>query len=137
KKLHSWLNISTLIHNVKVKHKYTLEFNFKQPYQPPFPQLPIPPPYLFLSPKHFKNPTTKHPLKNFHATPPFKLPQHKKHHSPHFNKNHQYSTQKSKLNKLQPKLIPAPQTPFLSIKKPQTNFAFTHHTGTDTLDKHS
>lgn len=39
KKLHSWLKISTLIDNVKVKDKYTVELNLKEAYQPALAEL--------------------------------------------------------------------------------------------------
>ncbi|WP_398574790.1 ABC transporter substrate-binding protein, partial [Staphylococcus epidermidis] len=70
-------------------------------------------------------------------TAPFKITEHKKHISPQFNKNNQYSPQNPKLNKLEPKVKPPAETPFLSIKKAQTNFPYTHHTPTHTLHKHT
>ncbi len=54
-----------------------------------------------------------------------------------FNKNDQYWGEKSKLNKVQAKVMPAGETAFLSMKKGETNFAFTDDRGTDSLDKDS
>ncbi len=48
KKLHSWLKISTLIDNVKVKDKYTVELNLKEAYQPALAELAMPRPYVYL-----------------------------------------------------------------------------------------
>ncbi|WP_256062047.1 ABC transporter substrate-binding protein, partial [Staphylococcus aureus] len=50
KKLHSWLKISTLIDNVKVKAKYTVELNLKEAYQPALAELAMHRPYVFVSP---------------------------------------------------------------------------------------
>ncbi|WP_086045816.1 staphylopine-dependent metal ABC transporter substrate-binding lipoprotein CntA [Staphylococcus aureus] len=137
KKLHSWLKISTLIDNVKVKDKYTVELNLKEAYQPALAELAMPRPYVFVSPKDFKNGTTKDGVKKFDGTGPFKLGEHKKDESADFNKNDQYWGEKSKLNKVQAKVMPAGETAFLSMKKGETNFAFTDDRGTDSLDKDS
>ncbi len=76
--MHSWLKISTLIDNVKVKDKYTVELNLKEAYQPALAELAMPRPYVFVSPKDFKNGTTKDGVKKFDGTGPFKLGEHKK-----------------------------------------------------------
>lgn len=54
KKLHSWLKISTLIDNVSVKDKYTVELQLTEPYQPALAELAMPRPYVFVSPKVFR-----------------------------------------------------------------------------------
>ncbi len=71
----------------------------------------------FVSPKDFKNGTTKDGVKKFDGTGPFKLGEHKKDESADFNKNDQYWGEKSKLNKVQAKVMPAGETAFLSMKK--------------------
>lgn len=63
KKLHSWLKISTLIDNVKVKDKYTVELNLKEAYQPALAELAMPRPYVFVSPKTLKTVQQKMALK--------------------------------------------------------------------------
>ena len=63
--------------------------------------------------------------------------QHNKDESAIFNKNNQYWGEKSKLNKVETKVKPAGETAFLSMKKGETNFAFTDDRGTDSLDKDS
>ncbi len=52
-----------------------------------------------------------------------------------FNKNDQYWGEKYKLNRVQAKVMPVGETAFLSMKKGETNFAFTDDRGTDSLDK--
>lgn len=135
KKLHSWLKISTLINDVNVKNKYTVEINLKEAYQPTLAELAMPRPYVFVSPKDFKNGTTKDGVKRFDGTGPFKLGEHKKDESANFLKNNDYWGEKPKLNKVQAKVVPAGETAFLSMKKGETNFAFTDDRGTDSLDK--
>lgn len=135
KKLHSWLKISTLIDNVSVKDKYTVEMQLTEPYQPALAELAMPRPYVFVSPKDFKDDGTKNGVKSFDGTGPFKLGEHKKDESADFNKNNDYWGEKSKLNKIQAKVMPAGETAFLSMKKGETNFAFTDDRGTDSLDK--
>ena len=53
------VKISTLIDNVKVKDKYTVQLHLKEAYQPALAELAMPRPYVFVSPKDFKNGTTK------------------------------------------------------------------------------
>ncbi|EFS16580.1 staphylopine-dependent metal ABC transporter substrate-binding lipoprotein [Staphylococcus capitis] len=137
RKLHSWLKISTLIDNVKVKDKYTVQLHLKEAYQPALAELAMPRPYVFVSPKDFKNGTTKDGVKSFDGTGPFKMGQHHKDESAEFNKNNQYWGEKAKLDKVEAKVKPAGETAFLSMKKGETNFAFTDDRGTDSLDKDS
>ena len=62
--MHSWLKISTLIDNVKVKDKYTVELNLKEAYQPALAELAMPRPYVFVSPKTLKTAQQKMALKS-------------------------------------------------------------------------
>lgn len=78
KKLHSWLKLSTLIDDVKVKDKYTVQLHLKEAYQPALAELAMPRPYVFVSPKDFKHGTTKDGVKSFDGTGPFKMGEHKK-----------------------------------------------------------
>lgn len=135
KDLHSWLKISTLIDNVKVKDKHTVELNLTEAYQPALAELAMPRPYVFVSPKDFKNNTTKDGVKAFDGTGPFKYGEHKKDESAEFVKNDNYWGEKAKLNKVVAKVMPAGETSFLAMKKGETNFAFTDDRGTDSLDK--
>ena len=48
------VKISTLIDNVKVKDKYTVQLHLKEAYQPALAELAMPRPYVFVSPKDFK-----------------------------------------------------------------------------------
>lgn len=137
KKLHSWLKLSTLIDDVKVKDKYTVQLHLKEAYQPALAELAMPRPYVFVSPKDFKHGTTKDGVKSFDGTGPFKMGEHKKDISAEFNKNNQYWGEKAKLNKVEAKVKPAGETAFLSMKKGETNFAYTDDRGTDSLDKDS
>jgi nickel transport system substrate-binding protein len=58
------LSINVEIFNhVKVKDKYTVELNLKEAYQPALAELAMPRPYVFVSPKDFKNGTTKDGVK--------------------------------------------------------------------------
>lgn len=137
KKLHAWLKLSTLIDDVKVKDTYTVQLHLKEAYQPALAELAMPRPYVFVSPKDFKNGTTKDGVKAFDGTGPFKMGKHKKDEQANFNKNNDYWGTKPKLNQVQAKVMPAGETAFLSMKKGETNFAFTDDRGTDSLDKDS
>lgn len=137
KKLHSWLKISTLIDDVKVKDTYTVQIHLKEAYQPALAELAMPRPYVFVSPKDFKHGTTKDGVNSFDGTGPYKMGEHKKDESATFNKNEQYWGETSKLNKVEAKVKPAGETAFLSMKKGETNFAFTDDRGTDSLDNDS
>ena len=85
KKLHSWLKISTLIDNVKVKDKYTVQLHLKEAYQPALAELAMPRPYVFVSLKTLKR-HNKDGVKSFDGTGPFKMGQHHKDESAEFNK---------------------------------------------------
>lgn len=135
KALHSWIKLSTLIDNVKVKDKYSVELKLTEAYQPALAELAMPRPYVFVSPKDFKNNTTKDGVKAFDGTGPFKAGEHKKDESAEFVKNNDYWGEKAKLNKVVAKVMPAGETAFLAMKKGETNFAFTDDRGTDSLDK--
>ena len=76
KKLHSWLKLSTLIDDVKVKDKYTVQLHLKEAYQPALAELATT--IRFVSPKDFKHGTTKDGVKSFDGTGPFKMGEHKK-----------------------------------------------------------
>ncbi|RTX74080.1 nickel ABC transporter, nickel/metallophore periplasmic binding protein [Mammaliicoccus sciuri] len=135
KELHSWLKISTLIDKVSVKNEYTVQLLLKEAYQPALAELAMPRPYVFVSPKDFKNGTTKDGVKSYDGTGPFKLGEHKKDESADFNMNKNYWGKTSKIKKVQAKVMPAGETAFLSMQKGETNFAYTDDRGTDSLDK--
>ena len=119
KKLHSWLRLSTLIDDVKVKDKYTIQLHLKEAYQPALAELAMPRPYVFVSPKDFKHGTTKDGVKSFDGTGPFKMGEHKKDISAEFNKNNQYWGEKAKLNKVEAKVKPAEETGSYQVKRSQ------------------
>ena len=72
------VKLSTLIDDVKVKDKYTIQLHLKEAYQPALAELAMPRPYVFVSPKDFKHGTTKDGVKSFDGTGPFKMGEHKK-----------------------------------------------------------
>ncbi|PHK50132.1 staphylopine-dependent metal ABC transporter substrate-binding lipoprotein [Staphylococcus edaphicus] len=135
KALHSWLKISTLIDSVEVKDKHTVALHLSEAYQPALAELAMPRPYVFVSPKDFKDNTTKDGVKAFDGTGPFKSGKHKKDESAEFVKNDDYWGRKAKLNKVVAKVMPAGETSFLAMQKGETNFAYTDDRGTDSLDK--
>lgn len=137
KELHSWLKVSTLIQDVKAIDKNTVEIKLSEEYQPALNEFAMPRPYVFVSPKDFKDGTTKNGVKAFDGTGPFKMGDHKKDESAEFVANKDYWGEKSKIEKVQAKVMPAGETAFLSMQKGETNFAFTDDRGTDSLDKSS
>ena len=137
KQLHSWMKLSTLITGTKVKDEYTVEVSLSEPYHPALAELALPRPYVFVSPKAFKDGTTKDGVKSFVGTGPFKMGEHKKDEQATFEKNDNYWGNKSKLEKVVAKVMPAGETSFLALQKGEVNFAFTDDRGADSIDKDS
>lgn len=135
KDLHSWLKISTLIDHVDVIDKNTVSIHLTEPYQPALAELAMPRPYVFVSPKDFKDGTTKDGVKNFDGTGPYKMGEHQKDESAEFIANDAYWGDQPQIEKVKAKVMPAGETSFLSMKKGETNFAFTDDRGTDSLDQ--
>lgn len=137
KELHSWLKLSTLIDQVKVEDPYTVSIHLTEPYQPALAELAMPRPYVFVSPKDFKNGTTANGVKQFDGTGPYKMGEHQKDESAEFNASEAYWGKKPQIKTVKAQVMPAGETAFLSMKKGETNFAFTDDRGTDSLDQDS
>ncbi|RZI00889.1 nickel ABC transporter, nickel/metallophore periplasmic binding protein [Staphylococcus condimenti] len=134
KKLHSWLRLSNILQSTEVKDDYTVVLKLTEPYNATLNELAMTRPYVFVSPKSFKNGQTKDGLKSYIGTGPFKLGKHEKDVKAEFKRNGQYWGEKAHLDSVVAKVLPAGETTFLALKKGEVNFTFTDDRGADTID---
>lgn len=134
KSLHSWIKLSTIIDKTEVKDDHTFVLTLKEPYNATLEELAMTRPYVFVSPKAFKNDGTKDGLKTFSGTGPYKLKAHQKDESATFERNEDYWGGTPKLKSIVAKVLPAGETSFLALQKGEVNFAFTDDRGTDNID---
>ncbi|PTG40807.1 ABC transporter substrate-binding protein, partial [Staphylococcus cohnii] len=71
KSLHSWIKLSTIIDKTEVKDDHTFVLTLKEPYNATLEELAMTRPYVFVSPKAFKNGGTKEGLKTFSGKGPY------------------------------------------------------------------
>ncbi|MHA6726373.1 staphylopine-dependent metal ABC transporter substrate-binding lipoprotein [Macrococcoides caseolyticum] len=133
-KLHSWIKVSTLIDKTEVKDDYTFVLELKEPYNATLEELAMTRPFVFVSPKSFKDGGTKDGLKSYVGTGPYKLKSHEKDEQAKFERNDDYWGGQPKLKSIVAKVLPAGETSFLALQKGEVNFAFTDDRGTDNID---
>ncbi|MEW9698645.1 nickel ABC transporter substrate-binding protein [Paenibacillus sp. SI8] len=131
---HSWIKLSTKIVSVKAVDEYTVEFVLSEPYYPTLLELSMTRPYVFLSPKDFKNGGTKDGVNGYNGTGPYKLTEHKTDQYAVFEANANYWGGAPKVKKITAKVLPAGETTFLALKKGEVNFIFTDDRGADSID---
>ncbi|WP_339305867.1 nickel ABC transporter substrate-binding protein [Paenibacillus sp. FSL R5-0519] len=131
---HAWIKLSTKITNVKVIDEHTVELTLSEPYYPALVELSMTRPYVFLSPKDFKDGGTKYGVSGFHGTGPYKLTAHKVEENATFEANEDYWGGAPAIQKITSKVLPAGETTFLALQKGEINFVFTDDRGADSID---
>ncbi|MFC4601884.1 staphylopine-dependent metal ABC transporter substrate-binding lipoprotein [Cohnella hongkongensis] len=132
--LHSWIKLSTKIVSVKAIDEYTVEFVLSEPFYPTLLELAMTRPYVFISPKDFKNGETKDGLNGYHGTGPYKITEHKIDQYAMFEANESYWGGTPKVKKITAKVLPAGETTFLALQKGEVNFIFTDDRGADSIE---
>ncbi|WP_434749604.1 staphylopine-dependent metal ABC transporter substrate-binding lipoprotein [Paenibacillus amylolyticus] len=131
---HAWIKLSTKIKEVKVVDEYTVELVLSDAYYPTLVELSMTRPYVFISPKDFKNGGTKDGVNGFHGTGPYKLTGHKVEENATFEANTEYWGGVPAIHKITAKVLPAGETTYLALQKGEINFVFTDDRGADSID---
>lgn len=133
KEKHAWIKLSTKILNVEAVDEWTVRLTLSEAYYPTLVELSMTRPYVFLSPKDFKNGETKDGVQGFHGTGPYQLMEHKVDQYAVFEANEKYWAGLPKLKKITAKVLPAGETTLLALQKGEVNFAFTDDRGADSI----
>lgn len=133
-KKHSWIQLSTKIVSCDVIDSHTVQLVLSESYYPTLVELSMTRPYVFISPKDFRNGETKDGVNGYNGTGPYRLTEHKVDQYSIFEANENYWGGPPKLKKITAKVLPAGETTFLALKKGEVNFVFTDDRGTDSLD---
>ncbi|MGG4401023.1 nickel ABC transporter substrate-binding protein [Paenibacillus amylolyticus] len=131
---HVWIKLSTKIISVKVIDEYTVELVLSEAYYPALVELSMTRPYVFISPKDFKDGGTKDGVSGLHGTGPYKLTAHKVEENATFEANEDYWGGAPAIKKITSKVLPAGETTFLALQKGEINFVFTDDRGADSID---
>ncbi|WP_413407359.1 staphylopine-dependent metal ABC transporter substrate-binding lipoprotein [Paenibacillus amylolyticus] len=131
---HAWIKLSTKITSVKVIDEHTVELTLSEAYYPALVELSMTRPYVFISPKDFKDGGTKDGVSGFHGTGPYKLTDHKVEENATFEANEDYWGGAPAIKKITSKVLPAGETTFLALQKGEINFVFTDDRGADSID---
>ncbi|WP_166240215.1 staphylopine-dependent metal ABC transporter substrate-binding lipoprotein [Paenibacillus turpanensis] len=131
---HSWIKLSTKITGCTVVDEHTVKIELSEPYYPALVELSMTRPFVFLSPKDFKDGETKDGVNGFHGTGPYKLAEHKVDQYAVFEANEKYWGGAPKVNKITAKVLPAGETTYLALQKGEVNFVFTDDRGADSIN---
>lgn len=131
---HAWIKLSTKIVSTTVIDEYTFQLVLSQPYYPALVELSMTRPYVFISPKDFKNGGTKDGVSGYHGTGPYKLTGHKIDENATFEANEEYWGGAPEIQKITSKVLPAGETTLLALQKGEINFVFTDDRGADSID---
>ncbi|MHA7582006.1 staphylopine-dependent metal ABC transporter substrate-binding lipoprotein [Paenibacillus vandeheii] len=131
---HAWIKLSTKIVSTTVIDEYTFELVLSEPYYPALVELSMTRPYVFISPKDFKNGGTKDGVSGYHGTGPYKLTGHKIDENATFEANDEYWGGAPEIQKITSKVLPAGETTLLALQKGEINFVFTDDRGADSID---
>jgi nickel transport system substrate-binding protein len=134
---HAWIKLSTKIKEVHAIDEYTVELVLTDVYNPALVELSMTRPYVFISPKDFKDGGTKDGVNGYHGTGPYILKEHKTDEYAVFEANNQYWGGSPDIKKITAKVLPAGETTFLAMQKGEVNFAFTDDRGADSIDVES
>ena len=130
---HAWVKLSTKIESVNVVGEYTVELVLSETYYPTLIELSMTRPYVFISPKDFKNGGTKDGVGGFNGTGPYMLTEHKIDEFATFKANGDYWNGSPEIKKITSKVLPAGETTLLALQKGEVNFVFTDDRGADSL----
>lgn len=131
---HSWIKLTTKLTGIRVVDEHTVELALSEPYYPALVELSMTRPFVFLSPKDFKDGGTKDGVNGFHGTGPYKLAEHVTDQYAVFEANESYWGGAPAIKKVTAKVLPAGETTYLALRKGEVNFAFTDDRGADSID---
>jgi len=131
---HAWIKLSTQLEQVTALDEYTVELKLKEAYYPTLLELSMTRPYVFLSPKDFKDGGTKDGVVGYHGTGPYKLVEQVTDQFARFEANDAYWGGAPEIKQITAKVLPSGETTYLALQKGEVNFVFTDDRGTDSID---
>lgn len=131
---HAWIKLSTKIAGVEAADEYTVVLTLTEPYYPALVELSMTRPFVFLSPKDFKDGGTKDGVNGFHGTGPYQLIKHEAEQYAVFEANESYWGGAPTIKTITSKVLPAGETTFLALQKGEVDFVFTDDRGADSID---
>ena len=121
---HSWLESVRLFNKFEVVDENTFKIYLNEPYFPMMIELGVIRPFRFVSPKAFKNGTTKDGVNEYIGTGPYVLKQNTVDQEAIFEVNEKYWGEKSKVKIIRVKVIPDGQTRALALEKGEIDLLF-------------
>ncbi len=121
---HSWLESVRLFNKFEVVDENTFKIYLNEPYFPMMIELGVIRPFRFVSPKAFKNGTTKDGVNEYIGTGPYVLKQNTVDQEAIFKVNEKYWGEKPKVKTIRVKVIPDGQTRALALEKGEIDLLF-------------
>ena len=121
---HGWLESVRLFNKFEVVDENTFKIYLNKPYFPMMIELGVIRPFRFVSPKAFKNGTTKDGVNEYIGTGPYVLKQNTVDQEAIFEVNEKYWGEKPKVKIIRVKVIPDGQTRALALEKGEIDLLF-------------
>ena len=121
---HGWLEGVRLFNKFEVVDENTFKIYLNEPYFPMMIELGVIRPFRFVSPKAFKNGTTKDGVNEYIGTGPYVLKQNTVDQEAIFEVNEKYWGEKPKVKTIRVKVIPDGQTRALALEKGEIDLLF-------------
>jgi len=121
---HGWLESVRLFNKFEVVDENTFKIYLNEPYFPMMIELGVIRPFRFVSPKAFKNGTTKDGVNEYIGTGPYVLKQNTVDQEAIFKVNEKYWGEKPKVKIIRVKVIPDGQTRALALEKGEIDLLF-------------
>ena len=121
---HGWLESVRLFNKFEVVDENTFKIYLNEPYFPMMIELGVIRPFRFVSPKAFKNGTTKDGVNEYIGTGPYVLKQNTVDQEAIFKVNEKYWGEKPKVKTIRVKVIPDGQTRALALEKGEIDLLF-------------
>ena len=135
---HGWLESVRLFNKFEVVDENTFKIYLNEPYFPMMIELGVIRPFRFVSPKAFKNGTTKDGVNEYIGTGPYVLKQNTVDQEAIFEVNEKYWGEKPKVKIIRVKVIPDGQTRALALEKGEIDLLFGKNMiDTETMEKFS
>ncbi|KNZ41141.1 nickel ABC transporter substrate-binding protein [Acetobacterium bakii] len=121
---HAWLDMVNEIKENVVVDEHTFKLVLKHPYYPTLVELGLTRPFRFISPNCFVNGTTKDGVNGYIGTGPWVLSEHVDNQYATFTQNADYWGEKTKIKKINWKVMPDSQTILLALQNNEVDLLF-------------
>lgn len=121
---HNWLDLVNEIKSTDVIDEYTFKLTLEHPYYPTLEELALTRPFRMLSPRCFKNGSTKDGIDGYIGTGLWVLSEHKKNQYAIFTANENYYGEKPKTKSIKWNVMTDHQTILLALEKGEVDLIF-------------